>query len=94
MPTYDYHCAACDHDFEVTRPMRATGPELCPICATPAVKIFSPVGVAFKGTGFHNTDYRPKPVDSSADVPKAEPACPSAASGSSACASCPAASNE
>jgi putative FmdB family regulatory protein len=94
MPTYDYRCTACDHDFEVTRPMRATGDETCPICAAPAVKIFAPVGVAFKGTGFHNTDYRPKPVDSSSDAPKAEPACPAATSGTSACASCPAASSE
>ncbi len=91
MPTYDYRCTACAHDFEVSRPMRATGVEHCPTCGAPAVKIFAPVGVAFKGTGFHNTDYRPKPVDTSSDAPKAEPACPATTAGPTACATCPAA---
>jgi hypothetical protein len=59
------------------------------------VKIFNPVTVAFKGSGFHNTDYRPKPVDTSADAPKPEPAaCPAAKSTDAACASCPAAKTE
>ena len=51
----------CDQDFEVNRPMRATEDECCPSCGASAVKIFAPVSVAFKGTGFHNTDYRAKP---------------------------------
>jgi hypothetical protein len=58
------------------------------------VKIFNPVTVAFKGTGFHNTDYRAKPVDTSSDAPKPEAACPAAKSTDAACASCPAASAE
>ena len=94
MPTYDYRCTSCEQDFEVTRPMRATGDEFCPTCAAPAVKVFAPVGVAFKGSGFHNTDYRPKPVDSSPDSSTAESTCPAAASGAAACASCPAAAGE
>ena len=55
-------------------PERSAAPRVAP----PAVKIFAPVSVAFKGTGFHNTDYRAKPVDTSSDAPKAEPACPAA----------------
>lgn len=94
MPTYDYRCTACEQDFEVNRPMRATGDECCPTCAAPAVKIFSPVGVAFKGTGFHNTDYRAKPAEPAGDTPKSEPACPAAAGAGTACATCPAASGE
>jgi len=90
MPTYDFRCTACANEFEVTRPMRATQDESCPTCGAPAVKVFAPVTVAFKGSGFHNTDYRAKPVDTSSDAPKPEPACP-AASGAAGCASCPAA---
>ncbi len=91
MPTYDYRCTSCEQDFEVSRSMRATGEECCPSCGAPAVKIFAPVSVAFKGSGFHNTDYRAKPVDPAADAPKSEPACPKAESSAPACAGCPAA---
>ena len=94
MPKYDYRCTSCERDFEVTRPMLAAHDESCPSCGEPAVKVFSPVSVAFKGTGFHNTDYRPKPVDTSSDAPKPEPACPAASSGDTACATCPAATAE
>ena len=91
MPTYDYRCPECDREFEVNRPMRATNEECCPECGAVAVKVFAPVSVAFKGTGFHNTDYRAKPKDPSETPPKSEPACP-AKSDSAGCASCPAAS--
>jgi len=83
MPAYDYRCSECATQFEVNRPMSATGEESCPKCGATATKVFSPVGVAFKGTGFHNTDYRPKPKEESG---------PCAAAGDApACASCPAA---
>lgn len=91
MPTYDYRCTSCTKGFEVSRPMRASHDECCPTCGAPAAKVFAPVSVAFKGSGFHNTDYRAKPVDTSSDAPKSEPACPAAPDGGAACASCPAA---
>jgi putative FmdB family regulatory protein len=94
MPTYDYRCTACDQDFEVSRPMRSSQDEHCPSCGSPAVKVFAPVSVSFKGSGFHNTDYRAKPVDTSVDAAKTETACPAATSGASGCASCPAAASE
>ena len=90
MPTYDYRCATCGHQFEATRPMRATNEESCPACGGVASKVFSPVSVAFKGTGFHNTDYRAKPVDPSKPAEKAEPSCP-AKSESGGCSGCPSA---
>ena len=94
MPAYDFRCTECDENFEVTRPMSSTGEERCPACGAVARKVFSPFGVAFKGSGFHNTDYKPRPKDESgppSSPAKTEaPACP-ASGGSSACSSCPAA---
>lgn len=76
MPQYDYRCTACDEVFEVTRPVGKAGEECCPSCGAPAKRVFTPVGVHFKGSGFHNTDYKPKPKESSeASCPSATPAC-------------------
>lgn len=85
MPAYDYRCTECDERFEVVRPMGSKSEERCPVCEAPAKRVFNSVGVAFKGSGFHNTDYKPRPKDES-------PAAPCASKGeSSSCASCPAA---
>ena len=86
MPKYDFRCTECASVFEVTRPMNQRGDDCCPSCGAVATKVFGSVGVAFKGSGFHNTDYRPRPKEESA-------ACPSSGD-SPACASCPAASGE
>lgn len=88
MPAYDYRCTSCDHVFEVTRSAAEKRDETCPVCAGVTKRVFTPVGVVFKGSGFHNTDYRPKPTDK--DTP--EPASKTCASktDSSACSSCPA----
>lgn len=83
MPAYDFRCTECATVFEVNRSMGTTGDESCPECAAVATRVFTPVGVAFKGSGFHNTDYRPRAKDEAGSCP---------ASGESAgCASCPAA---
>ncbi len=63
MPEYDFRCTECDEMFEVSRPMGSTAKECCPSCGAAAKRVFTPVGVAFKGSGFHNTDYRPKAGD-------------------------------
>ena len=90
MPKYDFRCTECAKVFEVTRPMAASAEECCPSCGAAATKVFSPVGVAFKGTGFHNTDYRQRPKDEAAPA-----TAPCAASGESpACASCPSANTD
>ncbi len=65
MPAYDFRCTECSAVFEVTRPMSAVGDETCPACGACATKVFAPVGVAFKGTGFHNTDYKTRPKEES-----------------------------
>lgn len=87
MPTYDFKCTSCEAVFEIERPMGASDPVTCPDCDSAAKRVFTPVGVAFKGTGFHNTDYKPRPAEKTTDAP----ACPSADS-SGGCAGCPSAS--
>lgn len=84
MPQYDYRCPACNESFEVSRPMGSTEPACCPVCGEPGKRVFTPVGVAFKGTGFHNTDYKPRASDDA-------PGCPSKSDSSEKCASCPSA---
>ena len=97
MPSYDFRCPECDVRFEVTRPVGETDGVCCPDCGTAAKRVFTPVGVVFKGSGFHNTDYRSRPKDDS-PAPKSDSksdskgdaaACSNAGSG---CSGCPAAS--
>jgi putative FmdB family regulatory protein len=80
MPAYDFRCTQCAGTFEVVRPMDVKGDESCPECGGVATKVFSPVGVSFKGSGFHSTDYGRQPASSEA------PAC-SAGDGSCSCCS-------
>jgi len=56
MPIYEYRCEE-GHEFEVRQRM-ADGPvESCVTCERPVQRVFSPVAVHFKGSGFYNTDY-------------------------------------
>ena len=92
MPAYDFRCPECGDVFEVVRPSGSTGDVCCPQCGVPAKRVFTPVGVVFKGSGFHNTDYKARPKEDAAPAPaKADaPACPAAKDGGG-CSSCPAA---
>ncbi len=57
MPTYDYRCPN-DHEFEVIHGMGDPGPAACEICgASPVTRVFRPVPIFFKGSGFYTTDY-------------------------------------
>ena len=60
MPTYDYQCNACDHEFEVFQSMTAPVMKKCPQCQKLSLKrlIGSGAAVLFKGSGFYTTDYR------------------------------------
>lgn len=58
MPTYQYACTACGHQHEAVQTF--TDPSLteCPQCQGPLRKLFSGVGIVFKGSGFYRTDSR------------------------------------
>ncbi len=60
MPTYDYICDACQHEFEAFESMKADSQTICPSCHEPKLrrKIGMGAAILFKGSGFYQTDYR------------------------------------
>jgi len=60
MPTYDYRCAACSHEFELFQPMSESPKRKCPECGKLALERLIGTGgaIIFKGSGFYQTDYR------------------------------------
>ena len=60
MPTYDYICDACGHEFEAFESIKADPQTVCPECheATLRRKIGAGAAILFKGSGFYQTDYR------------------------------------
>ena len=60
MPTYQYRCKECDHDFEVVQSFTDDPLETCPECGGRVKKVYGNVGISFKGSGFYKTDSRGK----------------------------------
>ena len=60
MPTYDYVCDACGHEFEAFESIKADPQTDCPECKQPKLrrKIGAGAAIIFKGSGFYQTDYR------------------------------------
>ncbi len=59
MPTYEYECSSCDATHEVVQKMTDATLTECPECGhSPIRKLFTGVGVVFKGSGFYRTDSR------------------------------------
>lgn len=59
MPTYEYTCRTQGRHFEVKHGFHDAPPSECPNCGSADIrKIFSPVGIVFKGSGFYKTDSR------------------------------------
>ena len=58
MPTYQYACTVCGHRFEAVQSFSDPSLSECPQCAGKLRKVFSSVGIVFKGSGFYRTDSR------------------------------------
>ncbi len=60
MPTYDYECSACGHQYELFQSITAKPQKKCPSCGRATAKrlIGTGAGLIFKGSGFYITDYR------------------------------------
>ena len=58
MPTYIYRCQTCEKEFEIVQSFKDDPLEECPSeCAGTVKKVFSGVGISFKGSGFYKNDH-------------------------------------
>jgi putative FmdB family regulatory protein len=71
MPTYEYACTECGKHIEVVQSMSDAPLTTCAICGGRLRKVFSPIGIVFKGSGFYRTDSRGKPAKSEPAAEKA-----------------------
>ncbi len=88
MPTYQYACTACGHRFEAVQSFTDSTLTECPECTGRLRKVFSSVGIVFKGSGFYRTDSRSgngrvDATSSSSDKPSSDKPSSSSDSGSS-----------
>jgi len=60
MPTYEYACTECGAHIEVVHSMSDAPLTACAVCGGKLRKVFSPIGIVFKGSGFYRTDSRGK----------------------------------
>ena len=75
MPTYDYVCDGCGHEFELFHSIKDEPKKQCPECGKKKLRRLIGPGAAivFKGSGFYTTDYRSESYkkDAAADKPAA-----------------------
>ena len=57
MPTYEYRCVSCEHQFERFQRMSDDPVKVCEKCGEPVNRLLFPVAIQFKGNGFYTTDY-------------------------------------
>jgi putative FmdB family regulatory protein len=80
MPTYDYQCDACEHQFELFQSITENAKRKCPECGRQKLRrlIGGGAAIVFKGSGFYKTDYRSESYKKAAAADKssaAPPAC-------------------
>ncbi|HEX4979833.1 MAG TPA: FmdB family zinc ribbon protein [Acidimicrobiales bacterium] len=80
MPTYEYACRTCGEHLEVVQSFKDEPLTECPACHGALRKVFSPIGISFKGSGFYKTDSRPS---SKGGTSKTDAASATSGSGSS-----------
>src|SRR5208283_2189442 len=73
MPTYDYVCDACEHQFELYQSIKDEPKKVCPECGKKKLRRLIGPGAAivFKGSGFYTTDYRSESYKKAAAADKA-----------------------
>ena len=69
MPIYEYRCKK-GHTFEVMQRMTDDPITECTVCGASVQRVFHPVAVHFKGSGFYNTDYGKKKAPAGSDSSK------------------------
>jgi putative FmdB family regulatory protein len=71
MPIYEYRCEN-GHTFEVMQRMTEDPITSCTTCGAPVQRVFHPVAVHFKGSGFYNTDYGKKKTPAASESKSGE----------------------
>ncbi len=74
MPTYEYECQDCHERVEAVQKFSDPALTVCPKCGGGLRKLFSAVGIAFKGSGFYKNDSRPAPKGKTASTTTSEAA--------------------
>ncbi|MFK0190312.1 FmdB family zinc ribbon protein [Kitasatospora sp. NPDC090308] len=89
MPTYQYQCTECGNGLEAVQKFSDDALTTCPDCQGKLRKVFSAVGVVFKGSGFYRTDSRSSSSSSvgSSSSSSTSPSSSTASSGGSASSS-------
>ncbi|MHB9111726.1 MAG: FmdB family zinc ribbon protein [Thermoleophilia bacterium] len=64
MPIYEYRCLKCGHQFEKMQKIADRPVSKCEKCNERVTRVFHPVAIHFKGSGFYSTDYGKKRTDS------------------------------
>jgi len=74
MPTYEYECEKCKHNFEVFQPITAEALKDCPKCSGRIKRLIGGgAAIIFKGSGFYKTDYRSESYRKGAEAEKPKP---------------------
>ncbi|MET9687570.1 FmdB family zinc ribbon protein [Streptomyces sp. NPDC006514] len=90
MPTYQYQCTECGEGLEAVQKFTDDALTVCPSCDGRLKKVFSAVGIVFKGSGFYRNDSRGA---SSSSTPASKSSSSSSSSSTSTAAAAPAASS-
>jgi putative FmdB family regulatory protein len=90
MPTYEYQCQSCGLRLEAVQSFHDPALTTCEECGGELRKVFSPVGIVFKGSGFYKNDSRSSATSAK---PAGSPAKPDAAPAAAPSAPAPAASS-
>src|SRR4051812_2353793 len=72
MPTYEYACKECGEHVEVVQSFKDDPLTECPACGGLLRKVFAPIGIAFKGSGFYKNDSRSEKKASSSSASSSE----------------------
>jgi putative FmdB family regulatory protein len=72
MPTYDYRCKSCEHEWELFQSIKADPIKKCPSCGKQKAErmIGAGAGIIFRGSGFYQTDYRSDSYKKAAEADK------------------------
>ena len=63
MPTYEYKCEKCGHQFDEFQSINAEPVDVCPLCSAKVKRVIrNGAGIIFKGSGFYITDYAKKNI--------------------------------